>query len=79
MGWAGLKNGDLLNKAQKEFDVFITNDQNLSFQQNLPKFQIAVLILCPSSARLQDVRVIIPHALRKLNTLKAGEVKFIKA
>jgi hypothetical protein len=42
-GWAGLDNGQLLVKAEKEFDVFITVDRNLSFQQNLPKFDIAVL------------------------------------
>ncbi len=45
MGWAGLDNGKLLAKAAKEFDVFITVDRNLTFQQNLPKFSIAILIL----------------------------------
>ena len=38
MGWAGFKNGALLTLAEKEFDVFITVDRNLSFQQNLPTF-----------------------------------------
>lgn len=45
MGWAGLDNGRLLSRAEKEFDVFITVDRNLSFQQNLTKFEIAVLVL----------------------------------
>lgn len=39
MGWSGVKNGELLTLAEKEFDVFITVDRNLSFQQNLPKFR----------------------------------------
>ena len=43
MGWATTKNGELLALAEKEFDVFITVDRNLSFQQNLTKFNIAVL------------------------------------
>lgn len=42
MGWSGVKNGQLLALAAVEFDVFITVDRNLSFQQNLPKFDIAV-------------------------------------
>jgi uncharacterized protein (DUF433 family) len=35
-GWAGIKNGELLRLAQAQFDVFITVDQNLSFQQHMP-------------------------------------------
>ena len=42
MGWSGVKNGQLLALAAVEFDVFITVDRNLSFQQNLPKFDSAV-------------------------------------
>ena len=40
-GWSGFKNGDLLALAEVEFDVFLTVDQNLSFQQNLKQFDIA--------------------------------------
>jgi hypothetical protein len=35
LGWGGIKNGDLLQRAEGEFDVFITSDQNLRYQQNL--------------------------------------------
>lgn len=45
MGWAGLDNGELLSKSEKGFDAFITVDGNLTFQQNLPKFAITVLVL----------------------------------
>lgn len=55
MGWAGLDNGELLAKAQKEFDVFITVDRNLAFQQTLPKFGLAVLVLHAHTNRLQDL------------------------
>jgi predicted nuclease of predicted toxin-antitoxin system len=44
-GWSSLKNGELLNRAAGKFDVFVTADQNLQFQQNLKKLPIAVLIL----------------------------------
>ena len=38
MSWSTIKNGELLALAAKEFDVFVTVDRNLSFQQNLPTF-----------------------------------------
>ena len=37
-GWAGIQNGELLRLAQSQFDVFVTRDRNLSFQQHLPQF-----------------------------------------
>lgn len=44
-GFRGLKNGDLLRAAASDFDVLITVDRNLPFQQNIDAFQIAVVIL----------------------------------
>jgi hypothetical protein len=55
-GWAGIKNGDLLALAEKEFDAFVTVDRKLASQQDLRKFQIPVLLrsssksLSPASA-----------------------------
>jgi hypothetical protein len=69
MGWAGIKNGELLTLAEKEFDVFITVDRNLSFQQNLPKFNIAVLVLHAPSNRLADLSPLAPKILSMLPTL----------
>jgi hypothetical protein len=77
MGWAGIKNGELLTLAEKEFDVFITVDRNLSFQQNLPKFNIAVLVLHASSNRLADLRHLAPKILVTLLTLNKGEAEHI--
>ena len=78
MGWAGLTNGELLSKAQKEFDIFLTNDQNLSAQQNLSKYNIAVLVLCPPSNRLQDLRTVLVRAIKKIDSLKTGYATFVK-
>ena len=73
MGWAGLDNGELLARAEKKFDVFITVDRNLTFQQNLPKFSIAVLILqCPTN-RLQDLLPLIPNILDALTDPQKGK------
>lgn len=50
MDWAGKKNGELLRLAQDHFDVFVTVDQNLIYQQNLQNFRIAVVILVAQSS-----------------------------
>ena len=77
MGWAGIKNGELLTLAEKKFDVFITVDRNLSFQQNLPKFNVAVLVLHATSNRLADLRPLVPKILATLPTLRNGEAEHI--
>ena len=77
MGWAGIKNGRLLALAENEFDVFVTVDRNLSFQQHLPKFKIAVLVLSARSNRLADLQPLVPAMLAIFPTLKAGEAMLI--
>ena len=56
MGWSTIKNGELLALAAGEFEVFVTVDRNLSFQQNLPAFAIAVIVLRATSNRLADLK-----------------------
>ncbi len=50
-GWGGIKNGDLLRLAEAEFDLFITSDQNLRYQQNLSERAIAILELGTNKIR----------------------------
>ena len=45
MGWTGTKNGELLRRAEAEFDVFVTADQQLRFQQNLSGRALAIIVL----------------------------------
>jgi predicted nuclease of predicted toxin-antitoxin system len=75
MGWATKKNGELLTLAETEFDVFITVDRDLSFQQNLPNFNIAVLILRAPSNRLADLQPLAPSILSMLLTLVKGKAE----
>ncbi|MBE9229658.1 DUF5615 family PIN-like protein [Phormidium sp. LEGE 05292] len=77
MGWTGTKNGQLLTLAAAEFDVFITVDRNLSFQQNLPEFDIAVIVLQASSNRLADLKPQIPKVLAILSTAIKGQAVVI--
>lgn len=59
MGWAGLRNGELLDRAEDLFDVFVTADKNLRYQQNLSGRKLAILVLpsnqVPLVARLVPV------------------------
>jgi uncharacterized protein DUF5615 len=73
MKWTGIKNGELLRLAGNSFDVFITVDRNLSFQQNLPTFNIVVLVLSAKTNRLVDLRPLVPIALQSLRNAKRGE------
>ena len=73
MGWAGIKNGQLIAPAQAEFDVFITVDQNLSFQQNLSQFDIAVIVLQASSNRLADLKPLTAKILAIVITAARGQ------
>jgi hypothetical protein len=77
MGWAGIKNGELLTLAEKEFDVFITVDRNLSFQQNLPKFNTAVLVLHAFSNRLADLKTLAPKILSTLPIVAKGKAEHV--
>jgi len=74
MGWGGLTNGELLRKAESEFDVFITGDRNLSFQQQSSQFEIAILVLHTKSTQLADTLIVVPKLLLLLPRLKSGEV-----
>ncbi|MFQ5786612.1 MAG: hypothetical protein ACE5H1_01395, partial [Thermodesulfobacteriota bacterium] len=78
MGWNGLKNGELLTEAQHQFDVFISVDRNLPFQQNLSKFRIAILILKAHSARLSDLKTLVPKIENILPHLESGKAKTIR-
>ena len=71
MGWAGLKNGELLAAADGHFDVSITTDKNLRFQQNLKKYSFAVLLL-PGN-QVPVVVGLIPDIKAALTTIKPGD------
>jgi len=76
-GWAGIQNGELLRRAQEQFDVFVTVDRNLSFQQYLPQFSIAVIILQSSTNRLKDLRPLVPQLRRIVLTAPKGQVTWV--
>jgi len=74
MGWAETVNGALLALAEQHFDVLVTTDKNLSFQQNVPRFNIGIVVLRVRSARLRHLRELVPALLNILPDTKSGQV-----
>jgi hypothetical protein len=77
VGWAGIKNGELLSRAQSQFDAFVTVDRNLAFQQNIPQFSIAVIVLESATNRLKDLRPLLPKLQQLLLNVHKGEISRI--
>ena len=73
-GWAGIKNGDLLALAEKEFDTFITVDRKLASQQDLTKFRISVPLIRARTNRLEHIRPLAGELLEKLPQATAREL-----
>lgn len=78
MGWHK-KKGRLLRLAEADFDVFITADRNLSFQQDLARLAIAVIVLRSPSNRYGDLLLPIPQILRLLTDVRRGALLIIGA
>ena len=71
-GWKGLLNGKLLKVAEPEFDVFVTSDQNIRYQQNLTGFQISVVELSTNDYR--RLRAAVDQILTALDEIEPGSV-----
>ena len=78
MGWASKRNGELLALAAGEFDAFLTADRNLSYQQDVSAFDIAVIVLAARGNRLDDLRPLVPGLLELLPTAKRRAVTVVK-
>jgi hypothetical protein len=74
MGWAGIKNGKLLRLAEAEFDIFVTADQNLSYQQPVTTCQLGFAVLRARTTKLEDLLPLVPALREALDDLKAGQV-----
>jgi predicted nuclease of predicted toxin-antitoxin system len=79
MGWGGVNNGKLLALAQEEFDVFLTADRNLSFQQNTTKFHLAVVVLAAGSTQLDKTLPLMPQVLALLPRLTPGQIRVVSS
>ncbi len=75
LGWSILENGELLAAAEDSFDLLITTDQNLRYQQNLTGRKLSILVLMSTSwPRIQNC---IPQILEAIGRLSPGELSEI--
>jgi hypothetical protein len=73
-GFKGLKNGRLLQSASGQWDVLVTVDQNLEYQQNLKTLTIAVIVLKAKRSTYPMLKPLMPHVLVTLEQVKPGEI-----
>ena len=73
-GWASKENGELLALAALSFDVFVTVDRNLTFQQSPKHLEIGVIVLMARGNRLLDLLPLVPRLREAVETVDRGEV-----
>ena len=78
-GWGGTKNGALLRLAAEEFDVFVTADRNLPFQQNLALLELGIVVLTAHPNRIQELRPLMPDLFKAIEVTKPGEILSLAA
>jgi hypothetical protein len=74
-GFSSKENGELLDLADARFDVLVTIDKNLKYQQNLTGRRIAILIIRAASNDIDDIRPHVPAALATLRNIQPGRVE----
>ena len=77
VGWAGIKNGRLLRLAESELDIFVTADQNLSYQQPITTFRLGIVVLKGRTTKLEDLLPLVPATREALASIKAGQVCYV--
>lgn len=78
MGWSSVNNGELLRRAAAaEFDVLVTPDRNLEYQQNIPRAGLAVVVVRARTNRIEDITPLVPRLLEALPGILPGTVTHI--
>lgn len=79
VGWSGMKNGPLLRRAALEFDVFLTVDQGIPYEQNLAGVDLAVVLLVARSNDIDDLRPLMPRVRGAVERAVPGQVVRVQA
>jgi hypothetical protein len=77
-GWAGVKNGQLLKLAATQFDILLTVDRNLEYQQNFAGLTLAVIVIHASTNDVAMLRPLMPEVLATMAEAKPGTVTHIR-
>jgi hypothetical protein len=77
MGWAGTRNGALLRLAEGQFDVFVTMDRGIEFQQNFSKLAVGIVLVRAASNRMLHLRPLVSAMLSAIEGIRAGELRSV--
>lgn len=78
VGWAGIKNGKLLRLAEAEFEIFLTADRNLPYQQPVTTFNLGIVVLKARTTKLEDLLPLVPAIRETLRQVKTGQVCLVE-
>ncbi|OGO40828.1 MAG: hypothetical protein A2Z04_09945 [Chloroflexi bacterium RBG_16_57_9] len=78
-GWSSRENGELLQLASGEFEVLITVDQSLKYQQNLIQLNLAVVVLIAPNNRYETLKPLMPKVQLVLQTIQHGDLVHVSA
>lgn len=78
-GWSSKENGELLQLASGQFEVLITVDQSLKYQQNLSQFNLAVVVLVAPNNRYETLKPLMPKVKQVLQTIQRGDLVYVGA
>lgn len=73
MGWSGVKNGELLRLVAASFDVFVTSDKNLKFQQNLDRHAHLAVVVLPTN-QVPEVIALLPQIDQALTRISPNNL-----
>ena len=73
-GWGGVKNGELLERMQGEYDPFVTMDRGIEHQQNLTRLSFGILLIRAPSNRMEHLEPLVPAILDALDLLQPGQI-----
>ena len=76
-GWAGQENGSLLSHAAPTFDVLLTADRRMRYQQNVSQFAIGIVVIETFDTRLRNLRRFIPQLRAAIHNVATGTVVII--
>lgn len=74
MGWASKKNGELLKLMGDSFDIFVTFDKQMTYQQNLKSVSVAIVVLSAHKNRLDYLAPLMPDVIEAPKTIQKGDV-----
>jgi Domain of unknown function (DUF5615) len=78
-GWAGVKNSDLLHRMRGHYDVLITMNRGIEFQQSISALPFGVVIVRAASNRMQHLNPLAPAILDAISATTSGQIQRVGA